>query len=185
MLFAPLKYFSIHHPVKGRWDVVIPILLGTAMTVFVFVWPAVSSPFSEKGYINGLQSMYAILGGFFITSLTVITSIGNENLDESMQGFPVVSIGKEKDPMSRRRFLGFLFGYLSFSCFVFYLIGIFVPIIVPGAAILIPNYLHNFVSIVFVLFYNVALVHLFVTTLLGLYYFSDRLQRPKAEIIRD
>jgi hypothetical protein len=39
-------------------------------------------------------------------------------------------------------------------------------------------------SIAFLLFYNFWLSHVLVSTLVGLYYFTDRLQRPDAELER-
>ena len=185
MLLSPLKYLKIQHPVKRRWDFVSPVISGTLFTLLIYIWPEVDSPFGKSGYIVSLQSLYATLGGFYITCLTVITSIGSSNLDEPMDGYPAVTIGNDKDPMTRRRFLGFLFGYMAFLCFCMYIFGLCFPIFAPGVVKIFSISVIYIASNVVLLIYNIVLSHLFFTTLLGLYYFSDRLQRPKSEIFRD
>ncbi|HEX7822778.1 MAG TPA: hypothetical protein VF463_19420 [Sphingobium sp.] len=83
----------------------------------------------------------------------------------------------------RRRFLCLLFGYLAFSCFGLYLLGFTATLLAPGAgaaSIGTPT-ARAILSGLFLLLYNFWLCHMCVSTLVGLYYFTDRLQRPDAE----
>jgi hypothetical protein len=87
-------------------------------------------------------------------------------------------------PLSRQRFLALLFGYLAFSAFTLYVSGFLAILLAPGMKSLLPAHLHIWASAAFLIGYNFWLSHLFVSTMIGLYYFTDRLQRPDAEIIR-
>lgn len=91
----------------------------------------------------------------------------------------------EQVPLTRQRFLALLFGYLAFSAFALYAIGFVAMLIAPGLKTMLPALAHPWLSGLFLLLYNFWLCHLFVATLIGLYYFTDRLQRPDPEIIRD
>jgi preprotein translocase subunit SecG len=181
MLLSPLKYWQVRHPVKRLWDIVLPGLAAVVLTVLLQVWPKIPSPFGAGGYLAGLQNLFAILGGFFVAALTLISTSESKALNQPLAGWPRVTFGNEKTAIGRRRFLCLLFGYLAFSCFGLYLMGFAAVLLAPGIDDVGVRWLPNVGSSAFLLVYNFWLSHMFVTTLVGLYYFTDRLQRPDAE----
>jgi hypothetical protein len=185
MLLAPLRYWKIHHPVKRRWDGILPAASSIALTALLFAWPGVRSPFADAGYLAGLQSLLAMLGGFFVAALTLLSTAETEALSQPLSGSPPVTFGTETAPLGRRRFLCLLFGYLSFSCFALYAAGFLAVLLAPGMESFLSARPRSIAAVGFLLVYNFWLSHMFISTLVGLYYFTDRLQRPDPEIIRD
>lgn len=181
MLLSPLKYWKVRHPVKRLWDIVFPGVSAIAMTAVLLFWPKIPSPFGAGGYLSGLQNLFAILGGFFVAALTLRSTSDAKSLNQPLAGWPRVTFAKETSAIGRRRFLCLLFGYLSFSCFGLYLIGFCAVLLAPGIATMGDSLLASVASGIFLLFYNFWLSHMFITTLVGLYYFTDRLPRPDAE----
>lgn len=185
MLLAPLKYWQIRHPVKRRWDMVLPSVGAVVLTLLIRLWPAVPSPFTPTGYLAGLQSLYAILGGFFVAALTLLSTANSEALLQPLGGTPRITYGQEIAPLERRRFLCLLFGYLSFSCFALYGLGFVANMLAPGMRVLFIPEFRYWLGTVFLAVYNFWLVHLFISTMIGLYYFTDRLQRADPTLVRD
>jgi len=184
LLLAPLRYWSVQHPVKRRWDLVMPALGTIVLTCALLLWPAVPSPYGAGGFLASLQNLFAILGGFFVSALTLVATSSTPSLMQPLAGSPPVRLKGHPAPLSRQRFLALLFGYLAFSSFMLYAIGFFAALMAPGARALLPAFLHFWASAAFLLVYNFWLSHLFVSTMIGLYYFTDRLQRADPEIIR-
>ncbi|MGU3313953.1 hypothetical protein ACLBWH_00255 [Sphingomonas sp. M6A6_1c] len=170
---------------KRRWDIVLPGVGSVALTLVVRLWPAVPAPFSATGYLAGLQSLYAILGGFFVAALTLLSTANSEALLQPLGGTPRTTYGNETAPLERRRFLCLLFGYLSFSCFGLYGLGFSANMLAPGLRILVHPDVRFWIGSAFILVYNFWLSHLFIATMIGLYYFTDKVQRADPTLIRD
>ena len=184
LLLAPLRYWSIQHPVKRVWDVVLPVIGSVVLTSALMFWPGVPASFAAGGYLASLQTLFAILGGFFVSALTLVATSSTPGLLQPLSGSPPVRLKGQVAPMTRQRFLALLFGYLAFSSFALFAIGFLAIMIAPGAEAMTPNWSHPWIAGAFLAGYNFWLCHLFVATLVGLYYFTDRLQRPDPEIIR-
>ncbi|TZG28600.1 hypothetical protein [Sphingomonas montanisoli] len=185
MLLAPLRYWRVRHPTKTWWDKILPGVGTIVLTSILLFWPKVGPVFGGSGFLAGLQNLYAILGGFFVTALTLVSTTAGKALSQPLAGYPPVTFGRGIDPIERRRFLCLLFGYLAFSCFALYVAGLLANLIAPGARLLIMPVFHRPAAGLFLLMYNFWLCHVFTATLVGLYYFTDRLQRPDPEIVRD
>lgn len=184
MLLAPLRYLTVRHPVKRRWDVLFPALGAVVLAGGLLFWPAIPSPYGAGGFLTSLQNLFAILGGFFVSALTLITTSSNPSLAQPLAGSPPVQIPGEASPPTRQRFLCLLFGYLAFSAFALYGVGFIAMLTAPGVRSLVPMGLHSWLSGIFLCAYGFWLSHVFVSTLVGLYYFTDRLQRVDPEIVR-
>lgn len=184
MLLAPLRYWRVHHPVKFVWDLVIPSLGAVALTFLLVTWPHTVGIYVANGYLAGLQQLYAILGGFFVAALTLLSTADTKALSQPLSGHPKVTFGRETAPLERRRFLCLLFGYLAFSCFALYAAGFFAMLLAPGMREMVSDGWRMALSAAFLFFYNFWLSHMVVSTLVGLYYFTDRLQRPDTHIER-
>jgi hypothetical protein len=185
MLLAPLRYWKVRHPTKTVWDVALPMVASIGLTAVLLFWPRVGSAFGSSGFLAGLQNLYAILGGFFVTALTLISTTESKSLSQPLAGYPPITFGQAPAPLERRRFLCLLFGYLAFSCFALYVIGLLVNLLADGARELLPAAVHPIAAGLFLLVYNFWVCHVFIATLVGLYYFTDRISRPDPEIIRD
>lgn len=179
MLFAPLRYWRVHHPTKAIWDLAFPAVGAIVLTAILVLWPRIPSPFVANGFLAGLQSLYAILGGFFVAALTLLSTAETRALVQPLSGNPPPRYGSERLPLERRRFLCLLFGYLAFSSFGLYALGFLGQLLAPGLAAVLPEYPRVLLKVVFLLGYNGWLSHVFITTMVGLYYFTDRLQRPE------
>jgi hypothetical protein len=185
MLLAPLRYWRVRHPVKGMWDFLFPGVSAVCLTSALMLWPAIPSPYTATGFLGGLQNMYAILGGFFVAALTLLSTADSRALRQPLAGSPPPKFGTEVAPLDRRRFLCLLFGYLAFSAFGLYALGFMATLLAPGAREIFTGSSRTIASILFLFGYNFWLSHVFVSTMVGLYYFTDRLQRPDPELIRD
>lgn len=185
MLLAPMRYWKVRHPAKRHWDVTLPLIGAAVLTAALMFWPQLPSPYGATGFLAGLQNLYAILGGFFVAALTLVSTASADSLDRPLSGTPKVTFGLEETPLDRRRFLCLLFGYLAFSCFGLYLAGLVADLIVPGLRTMIPHELQRWCSGAFLFIYTFWLSHVFTSTLVGLYYFTDRLPRRDVEILRD
>lgn len=178
MLLAPLRYWKVHHPRKRQWDFLFPALGAMVLTGTVAFWPGIGSPYDKDGYMSGLQAVYPIIGGFFVAALTLVATTETEALKQRMIGTPSVTYGSENHPMERRRFLSLLFGYLAFSSFGLYAVGFIADLLAPGMQQIVPQAVQRALSSAFLIAYNFWLVHVIIATMVGLYYFTDRLQRP-------
>ena len=184
MLLTPLRYWSIQHPVKRRWDVMMPAIGAAGLTGALLFWPSIPSPYGTGGFLSSLQNLFAILGGFFVSALTLVATSSTPGLRQPLAGSPPVRLKGQTVPLTRQRFLSLLFGYLAFSAFALYAAGFFAILMAPGAKGLTPLWSHVWISGAFLLGYTFWLSHVFVATMVGLYYFTDRLQRPDPEITR-
>lgn len=184
MLLAPLRYWKVHHPSKRRWDYTFPAIGAIALTATAKLWPHIASPYSAQGYVAGLQGVYPILGGFFVAALTLVATTDTEALRQRMIGAPPITFGSEHHSMERRRFLSLLFGYLAFSSFALYAVGFTALLLAPGVRSLLPATMIPALSTGFLLLYNFWLAHVVIATMVGLYYFTDRLQRADPVIDR-
>jgi len=74
--------------------------------------------FDAGKLVADINSLMGILVGFYIASLTAVSSFTNENLDQVMKGRSPTLVstrqGKQiKENLTRRRFLAVLFGYCA------------------------------------------------------------------------
>ena len=184
LLLAPLRYWDIRHPVKWAWDVTLPGIGSVMLTSVLMFWPAIPSAFAAGGLLSSLQNLFAILGGFFVSALTLVATSSAPGLLQPLTGSPPIRMRGQSREITRQRFLALLFGYLAFSAFALYAIGFLAILVAPGVKALTAAAFQPWLAATFLGLYNFWLVHVFIATLVGLYYFTDRLPRPDPEIIR-
>lgn len=184
-LLEPLKYLTIRHDEKRRYDLWYP-LLGAVVTTLIYVLMAV--PFSilgKNGLVPQINGLLQVLIGFYIASLAAIATFSNPAIDEVMAGKPPtvkeMYRGKLLEvPLVRRRFLCYLFGYLALVSFVLFGFGLMITLFTtPIASLLIDiPWALTISKIVFVFCYTLILFNMLSTTLLGLYYLAIRIHQP-------
>jgi hypothetical protein len=173
---TPFKYLTIMYRQKVWYDVVWPIALGVGMTWLVVIWAAPTPIFGKDGYLAGLQNLLTILGGFFVAALTLITTADIAILKEPVSGKDPPRLRSEPAPLSRKRFLAYLFGYLATSSILLVAVALVANIIAPALSQKVSADARLYVKVVGVGLFNIWLAHVFVSTMLGMYYFTERLQ---------
>lgn len=181
-LLKPFRYVVIRHRAKLLYDGVLPLALGGAITVLLLALPKPVPIFGKDAYLSQLQSLLTILGGFFIAALTLITTDKNSLLAQPVGGVSPPKLASERSPLSRKRFLAYLFGYLSTSSFMLVGAALIANLLAPQISDLVQPSNRWLLKAAFVLPFNVWLGHVFVSTMLGLYYFTERLQIADPQI---
>lgn len=182
-IFVPLRYLSIDHPEKRKFDLTLPLIIAG-----LFSLPLLSAQFRADAtvtfdLIGKLSNFLGVLTGFFIAALAAVATFGKAEMDDPMPGEPPVRLEHKVNTetyfenLSRRRFLSFLFGYMAFLTLALYVIGYgyliadkyLIPAICPDC--------RGTIFVVFWLVYSFALANLLSNTLLGLFYLTDRIHR--------
>ena len=184
MTLRPFKYLFIRHHEKKWFDFIIPLIMAG---VFSYLYSLLNKPFpltANGGLIPQIISLLQMLIGFYIASLAAIATFGNQSIDEVMAGeAPTLRI-KERGvvntvPLTRRRFLCYLFGYLALLSIFLYLTGVG-SMLVGLSSVEFMDYLKaagllTIAKSIYLFVYLFFLINLILTTLLGLYYLSVRI----------
>lgn len=182
-LFEPLRYLSIKNS-RIRWfSFYIP---GCITVIFVSVYHIFAvkiNIFSDKGLLDLIYGYLSVLAGFYIASLAAIATFQNRNLDTVLQGEPVKLTSyrggqKVVEELTRRQFLCFLFGYCSLMSIFLLFASIFSRVFEENIKLLIPPDLHQVIVTIFLCIYMFFFFNLFITTMLGLNYLTERMHRP-------
>lgn len=179
-LLVPFRYLWIRHPEKIKFDLYFP--LGFALIISL---PLMSDRFlssvNPMDIIERSSDLLSILIGFFVAALAAVATFGNDEMNDPMSGEEPVTLTDRFGkciPLSRRRFLSYLFGYLALASIVAYLLGfVFYALQTYVVAVHIPDW-STTSFVVFWLLYSVLLGNLLSNTLLGLFYLTDRIHRP-------
>jgi hypothetical protein len=186
-LLKPLDYLSIQHQSKLKYDLVIPLVICGISSVVFYVVPIRPPIFGQNGLVALVNSLLQVLAGFFIASLAAVATFNKEGMDATMPGDPptlkVVEKGRTKIiDLSRRRFLSLMFGYLAFLSLFLYTVGGLINLFANSVR---PSLTATWIwalDAIFLIPYLFALSNLLVTTLLGLFYMSDRIHRPDSTV---
>lgn len=156
-------------------------VVGGAVFVGVSCWLGDGVNFTaEKGVLHQVNSLLQVLAPFFMTALAVIIGFERKALDELMGGVPPTDCDGE--PLTRRRFLGGLFGYLTAASIVVYTIGAVAMVWAASGADtkLIFDDLRQVRWLVVILkfVYGIMLSHLVITTFMGLHFMMTYMSQP-------
>ncbi|HGM5295041.1 TPA: hypothetical protein ACKP0P_001609 [Serratia marcescens] len=184
MTLKPFKYLLIRHKDKKWFDFILPAIFSFSLSLIFY---RLEKPFplvATGGLVPQINSLLQMLIGFYIASLAAIATFGNSSIDDVMAGEPPTLKMKIKGsvnviPLTRRRFLCYLFGYLALVSIVLYLAGVVATLIGYSGS----NFLKQLTELgyigvfkaILLFFYLFFLINLVLTTLLGLYYLSVRI----------
>lgn len=186
-LTTPLRYLKIKHKQKVKYDWVIPGIL-----TLLCMWGLSGIGYSvsltgEKGMLAGIATLAHVLVGFFIAALAAVATFQGQGMDEKMSSPSPTLKDKYKGQtitreLTRRQFLCFLFGYLAFVSLFIALLTIFERVLGTQLAAFFPELVKVWIrpiglAAILFIFWN-----LFVTTLVGLYYLTDRIHQVNPEI---
>lgn len=181
-LLRPLDYLWIKHDHMAIYSFFIPMVLATAVIVLFWKLPAPVPLIIDGGIVPAITGLLQILTGFYIGSLAAVSTFGRPSMDKPMLGSTPLLIvrhnGKNiQEELTRRRFLSLLFGYLSFLSLVLYIIGATANIIEENTRLIVPANWMLFLTWSLFGIYFFVFCNLIITTLLGLYYMTDRIHR--------
>lgn len=190
-LFTALVYLKIEHPVKRWYDVWYPLIVALfCVLVFAIVAPKgiKIDMFGDDGLIQAINGLAGVLVGFFIAALAAVATFPGKDMDVVMPGKPPtltdpeITEGKPKD-LSRRAFLSFLFGYLTFAALVLFALGSIASALYPLPPMDFPHaaYVGN-LSFVFV--YTLLLANVGTNSLLGIHYLAYRIHVKQRQVKR-
>ncbi len=176
-LLAPLRYLLIQHERVRTYNVYLPFVLALFVTAIMIVPGDVYQISANDGYLDKTTGVLATLGGFFIAALTLVTMDQNGSLDQPIAGIKPPVLRGEVEPITRRRFLSYLFGYSAFSSFVLSIASMMATTIGPTLGELMPEIARYVSTIILLFLFNFWASQLVIATLLGLYYFTERLPK--------
>lgn len=167
-LLTGLRYLAVRGDEKNVIDWWVPILLTVAST-----WVLVSlnaALLAERGLVPMLNGMLQVLFAFFVAALAAVATFPSRAMGQMAIGLTLAG-----EPILRRRFLCYLFGYLSVLSLFLYLVGV--------AAILAQPWLAKYGANPWIRWgagavYCFAFWNMVTVTLLGLHYLMDRVHRP-------
>lgn len=125
------------------------------------------------------------LPGFFIAALAAVATFGRDDMDKTMpEPAPTVEMrfGAQRDivKLTRRVFLSYLFSYLTvlsllttFFCIFGYMAGTSFAMSGVGNSMLA-----GLTRVIFVFVLYAALSSMFIVTLLGVYFLTERMHQP-------
>jgi len=184
-IFGPLSYLRLQYKRSLLIQIVVPALVSIG--IFSLVWPLeIIEIRGDNGLVQAVNYLIAFTIGFFIAALAAISSLSDPRLDEPTSGFPVRAKIVEKKKvywpiLSRRQYLTRLFGYLAYISVVLYISGTFSQLIDKNW----PSYNQPYISIGFsaLAIYLFGFSSLIINMFIGIYYFSDKIHRPRSEKI--
>lgn len=184
VFFRTLNYLRVKHPFAARYNIVYPAS-ATLMAGVLLLWLGDASDYFAVGaFIPSLAPVLSILSPFFIAALAAVSTFSGPpsfNAPFSMTSkvtLTVIGDGGAWDviEVTPRHFLSLLFGYcavLSLALLVFTLLS---PLILK-AILLTPLAVQDIVLPALLISFLFLLCQLLLSTLLGIYYLSDKLHR--------
>lgn len=186
-LLRPLAYLRIRHDDKYRYDWYLPLVAALLLLIVLIITPGDLKFLGAEGLVSIFTGLLQILVGFYIASLAAVATFDRPSMDEKMQGDPPTLKDRRRNEiiqrdLTRRQFLSMLFGYLAFVSIVLYFVGALANLLIPQAiasgAITLPFWLGWALQWLGLLVFLFVAANLLVTTMLGLFYMSDRIHRP-------
>lgn len=172
-LLKPLIYLRIKHKQKLYIDLILPVIIGGVLTAIFFFSPVQIKLLGQGSLVGLVNGLLQILIGFFVASLAAVATFQREGLDEVMVGKAPTLRGEK---ITRRQFVCYMFGYLALVSIVLYFGGGITELTVGLLKVLITEKYELFkYSAIFI--YLSLLANLVLTTMLALYYLTDRIIR--------
>lgn len=178
-LLRPLTFLRVRHPAKRRLDMS-ALILGLFIGICAIVLRQLNVA-APNGLIQGMNGLFQILVGFYIAALAAVATFDGKgrgyDMDRGLahRDATLTLTDGSVEVLSRRHLLALLLGYLALSSLGLYLAGLIASLVAP---LLHTPGLNSYLTIsrtVFLILYSPAIVHVFATTLLGLYFLSYRM----------
>jgi hypothetical protein len=180
-LLSPLNYLRIRHERKTKYDLWIPLFLAGISVAGLALLPVPIPLLGKDSLLVQVSELITILIGFFIAALAAVATFEHRGMDELMAGTPPTLWATFKGQpikrqLTRRQFLCYLFGYLAFTSLALFFIILILSSIEPTIRQLDTNKYPVFKAAGLFLFLFIFW-NLMITTLVGLFYLTDRIHR--------
>jgi hypothetical protein len=183
-------YRHIRHPKMHIYVWVMPTIIACGVTAIFFALPLRPSITGKEGLFAGIIQILVLLPGFFIAALAAVATFARPEMDETMPSPAptiILNIGGELEvELTRRMFLSYLFSYLSIASLLLVALCIAAQLVAPSAnAIIVHKYFgeyHQLIKLyaqivtVFLTFYLCGSI--FITTLHGIFFMTERMHQP-------
>lgn len=189
-LFRGFAYRRIEHEYQSIYTTALPLLFGVLVTVIYVIAPEKLSLLGKDGILSGLLAILATLPGFYFAGLAAVATFGGDAMDTDMPDpAPQLEIRVKgillKTPLSRRKYMSYIFSYLvvlSFTvCGLIVFLNAVQPTIIDIQASLDVMHL-GWISFgaetLTALFIFLICSSIAITTLQGLFFLSERIHQP-------
>lgn len=188
-LAFPVNFIRIRFSFHEYVLFVFPVAAGALVSLTLAVLPGVPIA-GRAGLIGGMNSLLGVLAGFYIAALAAVATFTSPSIDGQFLGErPVLKheiAGTSDDlTLNRRQYLSMMFGFLSLSSLLLYVVGVLFST-VPNTAFRdfiewSPLSFH-IARFLLCLCYFSALALIMTTTMLGLYFLSFAIHKPIPEL---
>ena len=189
-LLVPLTFFSIRHGQNNSRSKIYNFFTPAALaTIFAGVQMVKSSPVlivKERGIFDTLSPLFSLFAAFFIAALAAIATFQNGEIDKEMKSGDKSRTFFEKNNsfgepeniyLSRRQYLCYLFGYLSFATIIFVLtVSLFV--IFKDVSVIQNSIILLILNSILTFSFWFMLIQILLLTLLGLGFLTEKINGP-------
>lgn len=189
-LLSPLTYLRIRlgegtwYETKRFYDYVLPAILGLLTTYGYFSLIPQPVLLGEHGLLNSISGLLQLLVAFFIAALAAVATFPRESMDKPLRGSPAHlkrwSNAQQRNvdvELSRRQFVCYLFGYLSFLSLALFLAIIVADAVWPHVAKSLGDDILHYLKLILTGVLWIAFWNVLIQTVLGLYFLADRMQQ--------
>lgn len=186
----PWAYILINGKGKRVCDFLFPAIIAIVVTAGAIFLRGSVNYFGPGGVISGFTSFVQNLPGFFIAALSVVATFQKKEMDFLLAP-PTPEIAIRIDGrtglvrLTRRRFLGLLFSFLTAQSIIITVLGIFLTAYSGYAITLIPSNIKIYIFSFAIFSYMYFVFQMLVVTLWGLYYLSERMYQGEISTISD
>lgn len=183
ILMSPLSYLRIKHEAKYLADWIYPILFSFLSALVLLFFGIPGAVAGKDGLLSKIFVVSSVLPGFYIAALAAIATFNRPDIDDVMAPptpeMKQVIGGRENDvPLTRRRFLTYLFSFLCFESISLMIICVFSSLINVNLHETLSTQAFAASKFLFAFFVLLMFWQMICGTVLGLYYIGDRLYRP-------
>ncbi|WP_428242980.1 hypothetical protein [Gynuella sp.] len=188
-LFTPLNYLRIYGNHILRWyNWWMPAFMAIFLILIMGICGWHPSVFNNDGIVTQVTELLKMLIGFYIAALAAVSTFPSAVLNDPISGEPVLLKAERRGkkieiPLNRRRFLSYLFGYLSFLSIVLFIAGLIASFVHEPLSNIVSQKYHRIWILTGLSVYFFWAFNLLITTLLGLHYLTDRIHRPSDNTI--
>lgn len=200
ILSAPLTFLALEDErgVKLAYhNIISTILLALALSA-PFLIADSSNFFHKDGFLDKVSSFSSVLTGFYVAGLVAVAAFSPAlgDVDATIEEGKVTLKAKSPEELdhdlSRREYVSYLFGYLSSLSLIVTLFGI--TVVIVSTNIFIEDISFEMFSYVIsisgayirgigIFFVCLLLAHMFIVTIQGIYYLTERLYTRKPETL--
>jgi len=192
-LLTPTKYLRVKHGEgilrsKAAYDYVLPIALA-ALTCGAFLWLEIPlSFFDYTQFVTRIIDLLELMIVFYVAALAAVATFERKGIDKPLKGTDATLRVRHHDSgkwvtkkLTYRQFISYLFGYLSFLSLCLYIVTVILAVGWPALKLRIKDDPLAWIvtdvadpAFFFLVFF--ALWQLTLTSLLGIYFLTERIQ---------